>query len=36
MLWGTVEAAANGKPRQGRERLHLRQDVIDFTPVENQ
>jgi len=35
MLWGTVEAAADGKPRQERERLQLRQDGIDFTPVKN-
>jgi radical SAM protein with 4Fe4S-binding SPASM domain len=36
MLWGSVEAAGSGKPRQGRERVQLRQDGIDFSAVENQ
>jgi radical SAM protein with 4Fe4S-binding SPASM domain len=35
MLWARVEAADNGKPKPGRERIELREEGIDFTPVNN-
>jgi radical SAM protein with 4Fe4S-binding SPASM domain len=35
MLWGSAEAAARQQPRPGRERIELREDGIDFAPVNN-
>ena len=33
ILWDSTEAAAKGQNRPGRERIELREDGLDFTPV---
>jgi len=33
LMWDSAEAAAKGQNRPGRERVELREDGIDFTPV---
>ncbi len=35
ILWGSAEAAANGRRKPGRERIELREDGIDFAPANN-
>jgi hypothetical protein len=35
IVWDSAEGAAQGQTRPGRERIELREDGIDFTPVNN-